>query len=93
LIVVNTGAINTARIMSIASSGMLLAWHLASQQIAQEIVGMLFSITKDPFWILVIVNIFLILNSYGIGNRDLYSSGYSYTINGNASRRGGSNSF
>ncbi|AIF53580.1 TRAP transporter large permease subunit [Pelosinus sp. UFO1] len=59
--VVTTGAVNTARVMSIASAGMLLAWYLASQQIPQEIAGMLFSITNDPFWILVIVNIFLIL--------------------------------
>jgi len=59
--VVTTGAVNTARVMSIASAGMLLAWYLASQQIPQEIAGMLFSITKDPFWILVIVNLFLIL--------------------------------
>jgi C4-dicarboxylate transporter, DctM subunit len=58
--VITTGAVNTARVMFIASSGMLLAWYLASQQIPQEIAGMLFSITKDPFWILVIVNLFLI---------------------------------
>ena len=59
--VVTTGAINTARVMFIASSGMLLGWYLSSQQIPQEIAAMLFSITSDPFWILVIVNIFLIL--------------------------------
>lgn len=58
--VITIGAVNTARVMFIASSGMLLAWYLASQQIPQEIAGMLFSITHDPFWILVIVNLFLI---------------------------------
>lgn len=58
--VITIGAVNTARVMFIASSGMLLAWYLASQQIPQEIAGMLFGITKDPFWILVIVNLFLI---------------------------------
>ncbi len=58
--VVTTGAVNTARVMFIASAGMLLGWYLSSQQIPQEIAGMLFNITKDPFWILVIVNIFLI---------------------------------
>ncbi|MEN6411458.1 MAG: TRAP transporter large permease subunit [Veillonellales bacterium] len=59
--VVTTGAVNTARVMFIASAGMLLAWYLASQQIPQEIASMLFSITHDPLWILVIVNLFLIL--------------------------------
>lgn len=59
--VVTTGAVNTARVMFIASAGMLLGWYLTSQQIPQEIAGMLFSITHDPFWILVIVNLFLIL--------------------------------
>jgi C4-dicarboxylate transporter, DctM subunit len=58
--VITTGAVNTARVMFIASSGMLLGWYLASQQIPQEIAAALFSITKDPFWLLVIVNLFLI---------------------------------
>ncbi|MDR3588370.1 MAG: TRAP transporter large permease subunit [Negativicutes bacterium] len=58
--VITIGAVNTARVMFIASSGMLLGWYLASQQIPQEIAAGLFSITKDPFWILVIVNLFLI---------------------------------
>lgn len=58
--VITIGAVNTARVMFIASAGMLLAWYLASQQIPQEIAAMLFSITHDPFWILVIVNLFLI---------------------------------
>ena len=58
--VITTGAVNTSRVMFIASAGMLLAWYLASQQIPQEIAAELFAITKDPFWILVIVNIFLI---------------------------------
>jgi len=58
--VITTGAVNTSRVMFIASSGMLLAWYLASQQIPQEIASMLFGITHDPFWILVIVNLFLI---------------------------------
>ncbi|HWR40654.1 MAG TPA: TRAP transporter large permease subunit [Patescibacteria group bacterium] len=59
--VITTGAVNTARVMFIASAGMLLGWYLSSQQIPQEIAGMLFGITSDPFWLLVIVNIFLIL--------------------------------
>lgn len=58
--VITTGAINTSRVMFIASAGMLLGWYLASQQIPQEIAADLFKITKDPFWLLVIVNIFLI---------------------------------
>lgn len=58
--VITTGAVNTARVMFIASSGMLLGWYLSSQQIPQEIAATLFSITKDPFWILVVVNFFLI---------------------------------
>lgn len=58
--VITTGAINTSRVMFIASSGMLLGWYLASQQIPQEIAAELFTITKDPFWLLVIVNLFLI---------------------------------
>jgi C4-dicarboxylate transporter DctM subunit len=47
--------------MFIASAGMLLGWYLSSQQIPQDIAGMLFGITNDPFWLLVIVNIFLII--------------------------------
>jgi C4-dicarboxylate transporter, DctM subunit len=58
--VITIGAVNTSRVMFIASSGMLLGWYLASQQIPQDIAAGLFSITKDPFWILVIVNLFLI---------------------------------
>ena len=58
--VITTGAVNTARVMFIASAGMLLGWYMASQQIPQEIAGMLFSVTKDPLGILLIVNLFLI---------------------------------
>jgi len=59
--VMTTGAVNTARVMFIVSSGMLLGWYLSSQSIPQEIAKLLFSITKDPFWLLVVINIFLIL--------------------------------
>ncbi len=58
--VITTGAVNTSRVMFIASAGMLLGWYLASQQIPQEIAATLFGITSDPFWLLVIVNLFLI---------------------------------
>ncbi len=59
--VMTTGAVNTARVMFIVSAGMLLGWYLSSQSIPQEIAKLLFSITKDPFWLLVVINIFLIL--------------------------------
>ena len=59
--VMTTGAVNTSRVMFICSSGMLLGWYLSSQSIPQEIAKLLFGITKDPFWLLVVINLFLIV--------------------------------
>lgn len=54
-------AMTTGRVMVIASVGALFSYIMAREQIPQEVADLLTSITDNPYFFLLLLNIFLLL--------------------------------